>query len=275
MKIFPRVGSSRSRSTRPPPTKKAGHGATPSYADRAKKEDEASKKKNRRGPRSDQALRDRGCEMLYFNREGSNKLTFEQWKKVDDLVNDKWAEAIMEEPDDAKFPKGGYPRFVRSAFNNADCFLACLDKASHAWGAQAVQEALTSLGLGTACYADKAKPQQTVYYAVLPEHALKKGPQMAADILRRASRWPGEVKAISGLISPSDQGEKRRSVLLYMAVSKEADEAIVAGDFRGYYGTGEVRMKRKKKSGDGSVVFDPRDANPSGASNGQNGGAKN
>jgi len=253
LSIFAERKRQASGATKAPPKKMASYA---SKADAAgdKKMAKRHRPNRRRGPRSDKSLRDRGCTMVYVQRD----LTFEQWKVVMDNTDDRF---FTMEPDDHQFPVKGFPRICRMAYNGGDCFMACQDKETAAWVERSVGETLAEQGLTGATFSDQARHHgRTVFCVVLSDRAEKVGAKGAVRQLLRQNRWPGEAEPIRDLIKPSKEEDKRRIVILYFSADKTAEEAMVLDGLKGNFCGAEVRLRRKKRDADGNVSFDAGDA---------------
>jgi len=255
--------SSHGSTTSKPPEKKApAPVASTSYATAAAKPSEANKKKRNRkgGIRSDEALRKRGCHMVYYTKAEGASLTFDEWREVEANLHDVLNDA---DPNWDLYPKtDGYPNIVRSAFAGGQPFLAARDANSAEWARDAVDCTLEFLGHGRAKVADKARfDGKAIYVVTLPDRALVKGPASAVTTLVRVNNLPGVVEAASDLMKPSAANDKRLVCFLYVALDKTAEEAVVKKGLRCYWGVTEVKFQRKRRAPDGSFV-DPSDLQP-------------
>jgi len=247
-----------SGATSAPPQKKPDTGSTPPPISRegAKRSHRATKKKGRRGQRSDRALKERGFKIVYVTKEDGGRLEYELWKEVEDGVIDR---IFVMTPDEEAFPGArGFPRIARMSFNGGHHFMACADEATATWAQAATLEILQGKGIGEPKFSDQGPLEgMTPYCVVLPARVEKWGPEETTKLVLRQNRWPGSAKPLRGFVKPSGEGDNRPVVLLYFLVDKAAEEAIVLDGFKGFVGNCEVRLRRKARAGDGSVTVEP------------------
>jgi len=241
-----------------PPQKRLDNNSTPPMdvdGEKKKKHRGPKKPKNiRRGPRSDKALRDRGCKMVYIGREEGGDLPFDKWKEVVNGIHDR---IFAMDPDDATFPIKGYPRIARMAFHGGDHFVACIDDETSAWVREAAADIMRGIGAGTPTFAEHGRHEgYTAYCVVLPDRAEKLGPERATEILLRQNRWKGTAHPLRGFVRPSGEEDRRAIVLLYFSADKVAEESFVLDGLRGHFGGAEIRLRRKRRTADGSVPID-------------------